>query len=372
MSIKLDNFDVNPITNIYLKRLDEYKMKADPDQLLAAKELDRMYLDLSNKADKSWFSSLFIAQKNKIKSLYFYGPPGRGKSMLMDIAFSYMPVTAKKRIHFHEFMQQIHSSLADIRKQSSSNPLSKLAAQIALQFDLICFDEFEVINIADAMILGIFIKELITNGCTLIITSNTTVDNLYKHGIQRDNFVPFINLVKKEFTQVSFLHKTDYRNNTTLDDNSVISTTKHKKKILTIWHAMDCAFHIKTTDVELDGRIFQFAGLGNFTAFIEFEKLCAIPSSSNDYLIMAKKYPALLINNVPILQERERQYAKRMANLIDVYYDKKNLLGIICKEMPDQLFAYYEQQYARSSSRLTEMASSQWKQQALNIKAIKQ
>jgi len=317
---------------LYRKDLERDDFSYDAAQEMAVKHLQRLYDDLvaqweANKnrsVMKKAFSGLSNKQKEPVQGVYFWGGVGRGKTYLVDTFYDALPFKRKMRTHFHRFMQRVHGDLTKL--EGTKNPLEAIADQIAEEAVVICFDEFFVVDIGDAMILGGLMQELFARGVTLVSTSNIVPDGLYENGLQRDRFIPAIKLLNKYTDVVNVDSGVDYRLRTLeqaelyhypLDDTAEASLQKSFDSLI------PDAAHIETNvDVEILGRNIPAKAICDDVAWFEFDALCDGPRSQNDYIELGRLYHAVLISNVPQMSAENDDLGRRYINLIDEFYDR--------------------------------------------------
>lgn len=294
--------------------------------------------------------------------LYFWGGVGRGKTYLMDTFYDSLPFEEKTRMHFHRFMQRVHRELKAL--QGEKDPLLIVADRFAKETKVLCFDEFFVSDITDAMILAGLMEALFARGITLVATSNIVPDLLYKDGLQRARFLPAIELVKKYTEVVNVDGGIDYRLRTLEQaeiyhwplDEGAYTSLKHSFEAL----APDIV--VKGEAIEIEGRDIQTLFYGDDVLWCDFLALCDGPRSQNDYIEIAKCYHAVLISNVPKLSAHNDDQARRFLNLIDEFYDR-NVKLIISAEVPiEELYSdgRLEFEFQRAASRLLEMQSHEY------------
>ncbi|MCH8498115.1 MAG: cell division protein ZapE [Marinobacter sp.] len=299
-----------------------------------------------------------------IKGLYFWGGVGRGKTYLMDTFYEALPFERKMRTHFHRFMQRVHNELK--RLKGTKNPLDQVSKQFADEASVICFDEFFVSDIGDAMILATLMDGLFKRGVTLVCTSNIVPDGLYKDGLQRARFLPAIELVKKYTEVVNVDGGTDYRLRTLeqaelyhypLDDGADVSLLKSYNAL-----AVEAASH--TLELEINGRKLRALRHADDVVWFDFRELCDGPRSQNDYIELAREFHAVIVSNVPVLGGDKDDQARRFINMIDEFYDR-NVKVIISAAAPiTGLYAggRLSFEFERTESRLLEMQSHQYLQ----------
>lgn len=346
----------------YQDRCHQGLISEDPQQLIALNYLQKLYDDLiqENKR-RTGFSALFSRAK-LVKGLYIWGGVGIGKTFLMDCFFHTLPFTNKIRMHFHQFMQQIHLALT--KHQGEKNPLEIVAAEIADRAIVVCFDEFFVSDITDAMILGRLLQALFARGVTLVTTSNVAPNDLYKNGLQRINFLPTIALLKKETTVVHIPSKVDYRLRH-LKEAGVFYTPLNeaaKQNMEKSFASLTQGLTVSTNPIELFGRQIKIVKQAGDVIWFEFTELCHVPRSQNDYLALAKQYKTIFISNVPVIDEHEKDTIALFISMVDVFYDTRTRLVISAAEPVEQIYSrgYKILEYTRTHSRLLEMQSTDY------------
>ena len=357
----------------YESRIQRGLIAPDAAQAEAAYLLDDLARRLSTAKKGGFFS-----KPEKVRGLYLWGGVGRGKSMLMDMFFDAAKVEAKRRVHFHAFMRDVHDFLADWRaldegerkrsefrvKNAADDPIAPAAKKIALEARLLCFDEFQVTQIADAMILSRLFEALFDRGVTVVATSNREPGDLYKRGISRELFLPFIDVLRGACDVFELASERDYRLERLIEKP--------------VWHsplgaeaadAMDDAWRRLTLnaqplscEITIKGRRVSVpasaAGVARFT----FEDLCARPLGPRDYLEIASRYHTIMIDNIPELSPENSDEAARFVSLIDALYEAKiNLVASAAAE-PDVLYPEGKGsfEFQRTASRLYEMRSADY------------
>jgi cell division protein ZapE len=304
------------------------------------------------------------------KGVYLYGGVGRGKSAMMDGFFSTLPYRRKRRVHFHEFMAGIHEQLRHVKNQE--DPLKYVAAGIAVQTRVLCFDEFHVTDIADAMILHRLFENMINWGVVLVITSNFAPDDLYPNGLQRDRFLPAIELLKQRLDVMGVPGDIDHRQRL-LDQ---LDTYFYPLTTATA-NAMQEAFRAYSPTpqpgegIEILGRFLPVKGQGNGVIWFDFDTLCGSARSQRDYLELAARYHVILLSGVPRLTSRHRDAARRLTWLVDILYDQRVKLLVSAETAPDGIYAegMATGEFERTASRLQEMRSGEY-QASLRRQAI--
>jgi cell division protein ZapE len=296
------------------------------------------------------------------KGVYMYGGVGRGKSFLMDCFFNAVPIKRKVRLHFHEFMREVHRELAGL--QGTVNPLDVLGARIAKRYKLICFDEFHVADITDAMILHRLLVALFDNGVGFVTTSNFKPDGLYPDGLHRDRILPAIALLNERMEVVNVDNGTDYRRRT-LEQVKLYHTPagargrrRHERSAfdqLAEVHDEDPVLHIEAREIRRGARRAAWCGLTSAT-------LCGGPRSQNDYLEIATQFHTVLLSDVPYMPVNMASPARRFTWLVDVLYDRRVKLIVSAAVPPEQLYTEgpLAHEFPRTVSRLNEMQSKEF------------
>lgn len=354
------------------------ELKADAAQLGVAAHLDRILSDLKlrkpakKKSALGWMFARKAASSPSVKGLYVHGSVGRGKTMLMDMFFQMAPIEKKRRCHFHEFMADVHNRVHAHRQKLKSgetkqaDPIPPVAAQLLAEAELLCFDEFTVTDIADAMILARLFTELFANGCTLVTTSNVVPDNLYKDGLNRGLFLPFIDLLQQNVEVVSLDSPIDYR--------------MEKVKSLPVYvtpldgaadQAMDMAWHhltagqaVAPVEIEMKGRSVLVPRAAGRVARFTFRDLCEKPLGASDFLAIADRFDTVFIDHIPMLSADRRNETKRFIILIDTLYDHTVRLFASAAAKPEDLLGTRKGtegfEFDRTASRLFEMRSADY------------
>jgi len=341
------------------------ELKPDPAQKRAAEALDRL-----DRKPGGFLSQLLGARRQGPAGVYLWGGVGRGKSMLMDLAFDQLAILPKRRVHFHEFMIQTHARLRRARECEEGDPLEPVAEQIADEARLFCFDEMQVNNPADAMILSRLFGKLLERGVKVVTTSNRPPADLYRDGLNRELFLPFIALIERDMAVVEVAGPTDYR----LDRLAGVET----------WHvpngpaataALSQAFfqltdypvedRAKVPAEELDvggGRKLHVPKSLKGVAVFSFKRLCGEARGAADYLAIARRFHTMILVGIPVMTREMRNEAARFVTLIDALYEHNVKLLAAADAEPDGLYPQGDGsfEFARTASRLEEMRSTEY------------
>lgn len=357
----------------YRERVEAGLLSDDPVQAEAAARLDDLALRLANPPKSGWFS-----KPDPVTGLYLWGGVGRGKSMLMDLFFEDAAPKAKRRVHFHEFMAEIQDLLDTWRKMPESerrrspwrvksagdDPIPPVAKQVAAGAQLLCFDEFQVTQIADAMILARLFEQLFARGITMVATSNREPDDLYKDGINRPLFLPFIKHLKERCDIFHLASDRDYRL-----DRLIAAPIWYaplgpdaEASLDAVWARLTSGAQAQHVTLTVKGRKLEVsceaAGVARFT----FHELCARPLYSRDYLTIAANFHTIILSGIPLLGPENRNEAARFVALIDALYEAKIKLVASAAAEPEALYPVGDGafEFERTSSRLHEMRSTEY------------
>jgi cell division protein ZapE len=297
-----------------------------------------------------------------IRGLYFWGGVGRGKTYLMDTFYESLPFARKMRSHFHRFMQRVHRDLRALAGEK--NPLQLIADRLALEARIICFDEFFVSDIADAMILGGLFEALCQRGVSFVATSNIEPDGLYKDGLQRSRFLPAIALLKKHTLVLNVDGGTDYRLRALEKAELYHFPLGAEAEALLCQNFAALAPEAGRADqeLEIEGRPIRARFVADDVVWFDFAELCDGPRSQNDYIELAREYHAVLLGNVPQLTEQKEDQARRFINLIDEFYDRNVKLVLTAAVPLADLYTGVRLRFEieRTKSRLLEMQSHEY------------
>ncbi|MDX3900294.1 MAG: cell division protein ZapE [Sphingobium sp.] len=347
------------------------ELRADPDQAAAADRLDRLQRELEAAPPRgSTLWRMLRKSPEPPRGLYMWGGVGRGKSMLMDLFFDTVQVQRKTRAHFHEFMLDVHARLAEARKSESGDPIPPVVAALADEARLLCFDEMVVNNMADAAIMSRLFTGLLEARVTIVTTSNRAPDDLYKDGLNRQLFLPFIDLIKDRLDVMTLDGPTDYRldrlGDATLwhSPNGPEATAALSESFfrLTDYPPSDRA-HVPAEDIPVQGgRTLHVPKSLKGVAVFSFKRLCAEARGAPDYLAIARKYHTVILVGIPVLGPDKRNEAARFVTLIDSLYEYKVKLLASADAQPAALYPQGDGafEFERTVSRLMEMQSNDY------------
>ena len=350
------------VKKAYEAELESRGYTSDPAQLRAVLALERCAQEWQAFKEKRSSALKKIINRPKIpRGVYLYGGVGRGKSFLMDCFFGAVPLQRKTRLHFHEFMREVHRELAGL--QGTVNPLDVLAKSIAKRYRLICFDEFHVADITDAMILHRLLAALFENGVGLVTTSNFKPDDLYPNGLHRDRILPAIALLNTNLEVVNVDNGTDYRCRT-LEQLNLYHMPLGDAADRAMNEAFDQLAETQDEDpvLHIESRVIRARRKAGGMVWFDFKALCGGPRSQNDYLEIASQFHTVFLSDVPHMPVRMASEARRFTWLVDVLYDRRVKL-ILSAEVPAE--ALYTEgplvhEFPRTVSRLNEMQSSEF------------
>jgi cell division protein ZapE len=349
------------VVSLYEQSLKRRGFVSDSSQWRAVERLQQLHEEWSAyKKRRSSALKRLLVKPPLPKGVYLWGPVGRGKSFLMDAFYLCVPLVRKRRVHFHHFMREIHRELDQLK--GTEDPIAAVAERTAKRYRLICFDEFHVSDIADAMILGRFLEQTMERGVEFVMTSNYHPDQLYGSGLQRERFLPAIELVKSRLDVVSVDSGVDYR--------------RLKMEKVQIYHVgadapqqLERIFQ-ELKDVEeekqpldVEGRTIPYRKRAGGLVWFDFEALCGGPRSYADYVDLTKRFHTIILSGVPRMSAKQSDAARRFTWLIDVLYDEHIKLVLSAEAPPEELFTEGENaaDFQRTVSRLHEMQSAEYR-----------
>lgn len=331
-------------------------LNPDPQQDKTAAALDALWGQLTKPSKKLWFKKTPMP-----KGLYIWGGVGRGKTMIMDLFYETIPLDKKCRVHFNIFMLDVQNSLKILREDGKGkNPLPIVAAEIAENCGLLCFDEFQVYDIADAMILAGLFDALFKAGVTVIATSNVAPENLYKDGLQRARFLPFIDILQKRMNIIHLDSNKDYRQQA-LRENGVYfypASQGGTEKMNDLFHKLIAPHEADVETIQINKtRQLPILKAADGNGWVSFSELCEKPRAAADYKKLAEHYHTVFIDHVPRMGYDRRNEIKRFILLIDTLYDNGNRVVISADTPPDKLYSEGDHsfEFQRTISRLLEM-----------------
>jgi cell division protein ZapE len=303
------------------------------------------------------------------RGLYIWGGVGRGKTLLMDLFFDAVSTRRKRRVHFHAFMSDVHERIAMFRTRlkqgevEGDDPIAPVAAGLASEIALLCFDEFAVYDIADAMILGRLFEQLFARGVIVVATTNVAPDDLYKSGLNRGLFLPFIALLKERMSVFHLDAPRDYRLDSEGTERRYVTPLDREADACLDAHFLHLSGRRHGEPMELDnkGRRIVVPEAADGVARFDFEQLCSRPLGASDYLKIAERFHSVILAHVPILSHERRNEAKRLINLVDTMYDRRVRLIVSAEAEPHALWEAKDGveafEFQRTASRLIEMKS---------------
>ncbi len=335
----------------------------DPAQHFAVRHAQALYDRIvadhrQNRGITTWIKNFLLRKKrDPIKGLYLWGGVGRGKTYLVDCFYDCLPIRAKQRIHFHRFMQMVHHELKQLKKVK--NPLVHVARKFVRSTRVLCFDEFHVTDITDAMLLGGLLKALFERGVILVTTSNESPDELYSGGLQRDRFLPAIEIIKQNTTVLNVDSGIDYRLRF-LDTAEIYHYPLDEAANMMLGGNFE---HIAPDEgrdnvvLKIEGRQIKTIRCADGVVWFDFPAICDGPRGAADYIELARQYQTVLISNVPQLTDNDNDQVKRFMTLVDEFYDRNVKLILTAAEEPEALYtgARLAREFQRTTSRLQEM-----------------
>lgn len=364
----------------YWKFSQASDFESDPAQLVVLHHLERLHHDLEKyrqyrQGTVNRLVTNFGGGKKPPRGLYIWGGVGRGKSLMMDAFYNVCTLKRKRRVHFHQFMRELHADMQALTGEE--DPLDQVSSQLAKRLRLLCFDEFHVSDIADAMLLGRLLELMTDKGVVLVMTSNYPPDALYPNGLQRSRFLPAIEILKRELEVVEIAGDRDHRRRI-LESMPVYHTPRSEATeaaLARTFVAMSKASFVRDGQMTVGNREFSFLRRAKGVVWFTFDELCVKPRSQRDYLHIATQYHTVLMSGIPCLDaDQQGDIVRRLTWLVDVFYDQRVKLICSAEAQPENLLrrapsaagaarlseAPVPAEFARTASRLREMQSREY------------
>jgi cell division protein ZapE len=355
------------LSQIYQARVDAGSLRPDPAQgaVLPMLEDLRLWLQAHPVRKAGLFAGLFARPAVPPKGLYLWGGVGRGKSMLMDLFYEATEIHTKRRVHFHAFMQEIHHAIHLARKTGVDDPILPVAEAVIKDTRLLCFDEMQITDITDAMIVGRLFERFFAAGLVVVTTSNRPPEDLYNEGLNRALFLPFIALLREKLEVTELLSPNDYRQHRLAGAKVYFLPSAGVKADLTaIWNDLTGGATGQTLSLPVNGRTVEVPLVANGVGRASFWDLCAKPLGPGDFLAIAAALRVLILEDIPQLSAANYNEAKRFVILIDALYEAKVRLICSAADVPERLYLEGSGsfEFERTASRLREMQSEGWGQ----------
>ena len=353
------------LTEIYEARVAEGRLRPDPAQHAVLPRLEeiRVWLEANANRRIGLFAGLFARPVVPPKGLYLWGGVGRGKSMVMDLFVDHLAISAKRRVHFHAFMQEIHRGMHAARQTGVDDALKPVADAVAKEVRLLAFDEMQITDITDAMIVGRLFQLLVDQGVVIVTTSNRPPEDLYKNGLNRALFLPFIDYLRDRFDVQELESPNDYRQHRLQGAQVYFHPAGQSGAAIdAIWNDLSGGTPGETLILQVNGREVEVPRFANGVARASFWDLCARPLGPADYLALAQAVRVLILEGIPQLSSSNYNEAKRFVTLIDALYEGKVRLICSAADVPERLYTEGEGafEFERTASRLREMQDASW------------
>ena len=362
--------DEKSLTYIYNLMVLNNEIQKNISQETLVAELEKFKKKLENKkrlklsaAGRVFSKFRFINTVEKNQGIYIHGGVGIGKSMLMDLFFNLLDVEGKKRIHFHEFMKSIHQLIKNAREKNERDPIKSVASDYIQNIEVLCLDEMQITDVADAMIVGRVFEEFFNKQLILVTTSNRHPRDLYKNGLNRKLFLPFIDIMELNLNIEKLSAPVDYRKTKISEKKKYFLSTSPEDTIQ--FNELISHFNLNKgpgIKIQINSREFVMERFQNGVGLLTFNEICSIPMSSSDYLEIISHLRLLFLDDIPDLSNGGDDSAKRFINLIDSIYDQK--VGLLCRAdvVPEKLYTFGKNkfEFERTVSRLFEMQSTNW------------
>jgi cell division protein ZapE len=347
----------------YDRRIGSGTLKPDPAQRAVVARLDALAAALEQSAPAGLFSRLKKPAAPP-KGLYIHGEVGRGKTMVMDLFHDTVTAAPRRRVHFHAFMQEVHKRLHAARQSHTQDAIAPVAKAIAREARLLCLDEMQVTDIADAMIVGRLFEGLLAHGTVIVTTSNLAPDQLYRNGLNRQLFLPFIKLIGERLDVVSLDSPTDYRLGRVKAHETFLTplSPENDARLQDLWVRLTDTGRGEPVEIDVLGRKLHVPQAAHGCARFSFAELCEKPLGPPDYLALAENFRILFLEHIPALGPERRNEARRFVLLIDTLYDGKVRLAATSAQAPDHIYPEGDHafEFGRTVSRLKEMQSASW------------
>ncbi|MBW8753319.1 MAG: AFG1 family ATPase [Sphingomonadales bacterium] len=349
------------------------ELRPDPEQAAAAERLERLQRELERAPGSGLLGKLFGKKRETPRGVYMWGGVGRGKSMLMDLFHDSLKIDAKRRVHFHAFMLEVHARLREERKKEQGDPIPPVAAVLARDLRCLAFDEMVVNNSADAMIMSrLFTQLIVEHGVTVVTTSNRAPSELYKDGLNREHFLPFIALIEQELDVLTLNGPVDYRlqrlggMGTWHMPLGQAATEQVREAFFRLTdYSPEDAEHVPSAELDVGGRTLHVPKSLKGVAVFSFKRLCGEARGAPDYLAIAHAYHTVILVGIPRMGPDNRNEAARFVTLIDALYEHKVKLLVAADALPDELYDAGARgneggrfEFERTVSRLNEMQSA--------------
>jgi cell division protein ZapE len=358
-----ENF-AEALTDIYEARVASGVLRADPAQLDVLPALDEIRQWLEDQAGrKRSFLSRFRKTPEAPKGVYLWGGVGRGKSMVMDLFFAATDIPKKRRVHFHAFMQEVHAGVFAQRKKGVEDPLLPVAEGLISQMACLCFDEMQITDITDAMLVGRLFQMLLDAEVVIVITSNRPPEDLYKNGLNRALFLPFIDLLNERMEVMELESPTDYRQHRLTGAQVYFHPAgTARAEIEAIWRDLTGGAAGEALPLMVNGRRVEVPRFANGVGRATFWELCARALGPADYLAVAEAVRVLILEDIPPLSSSNYNEAKRFVTLVDALYEARVRLIASAADVPERLYleGAGSFEFERTASRLREMQAADW------------
>ncbi len=350
------------VVSLYRQHLANRGFVSDPAQWRAVERLQRLYEEwTAYKARRDTALKRLLVKPPLPRGVYLWGGVGRGKSFLMDAFFLCVPLVRKRRVHFHHFMREIHRELDELK--GAEDPIAAVAERTARRWRLVCFDEFHVSDIADAMILGRFLAQVMDRGVEFVMTSNYAPDQLYPSGLQRERFLPAIEFLKSRLDVLEVDNGIDYRRLKMEGLKAYHAGPGGDDELLRIFESLKDVEEEKHP-LDVEGRRIAYRRRAGGLVWFDFAALCGGPRSYADYVDLARRFHTVIVSGVPRMGPRNADSARRFTWLVDVFYDDRVKLVVSAEAPPEELFTEGANaaEFARTASRLHEMQGAEYLQ----------